>query len=188
MIDVKDDRVMNRLLALQLLDEDGDPSNGIKITVATKTALVSRGDVRGARMAVTMRYQLDAASARPGGTRVSLVSDAELTGMLAEFAKTGGVVLANAVLADFAARLSAHFEARAAVVASALMAASTDLSTPALPPTSTPAATVVATVAPPTLSASTLAIAVLRAFAAGSTRAIARALARMWRALVGGRN
>ena len=40
--DVKDDRVMNRLLALQLLDEDGDPSNGIKITAATKTALASR--------------------------------------------------------------------------------------------------------------------------------------------------
>ena len=162
-----------------------------KVERETLSGVVSgmaNADVRGARMAVTMRYQLAPASARPGGTRVSLVSDAELTGMLAEFAKTGGVVLANAVLADFAARLSAHFEARAAVVAPALMAASTAVSTPALPPTSTPAATVVATAAPPTLSASTLAIAVLRAFAAGSTRAIARALARMWRALVGGRN
>ena len=40
--DVKDDRVMNRLLAVQLLDEDGDPSNGIKITPAVKTLLASR--------------------------------------------------------------------------------------------------------------------------------------------------
>jgi hypothetical protein len=40
--DVKDDRVTNRLLALQLLDEDSDPSNGIKLTPAVKTALAGR--------------------------------------------------------------------------------------------------------------------------------------------------
>ncbi len=40
--DVKADKVMNRLLALQSLDEDGDPSNGIKITAEVKTALGSR--------------------------------------------------------------------------------------------------------------------------------------------------
>lgn len=40
--DVKADKVSNRLLTLQLLDEDSDPSNGIKITAAAKTALAGR--------------------------------------------------------------------------------------------------------------------------------------------------
>ncbi len=40
--DVKAAAVVNRLLALQSLDEDGDPSNGIKLTATVKTALVSR--------------------------------------------------------------------------------------------------------------------------------------------------
>ncbi len=40
--DVKADKVGNRLLALQLLDEDSDPSNGIKITAAAKAALAGR--------------------------------------------------------------------------------------------------------------------------------------------------
>jgi hypothetical protein len=35
----KDETVINRLLALQTLDEDQDPSNGIRITSAVKTAL-----------------------------------------------------------------------------------------------------------------------------------------------------
>ncbi len=39
---VKDDSVVNRLMALQLLDEDNDPSNGIKISAAVKTALAAR--------------------------------------------------------------------------------------------------------------------------------------------------
>ncbi|WP_342120903.1 esterase-like activity of phytase family protein [Pseudoduganella sp. OTU4001] len=40
--DVKDARVVNRLLALQLLDEDNDPSNGIRIAADVKTALAGR--------------------------------------------------------------------------------------------------------------------------------------------------
>ncbi len=39
--DIKDERVINRLVALQLLDEDKDPSNGIKVTNAVKTALAA---------------------------------------------------------------------------------------------------------------------------------------------------
>ncbi len=39
---VKDVRVVNRLLALQLLDDDSDPANGIKIMPEVKTALVGR--------------------------------------------------------------------------------------------------------------------------------------------------
>lgn len=62
-------------------------------------------DLRGAKMSVTMDYRL--APAGPG-TEVSLVSEAELTGMLAEFARTGGVVVTQALLAEFSQRFSAH--------------------------------------------------------------------------------
>jgi carbon monoxide dehydrogenase subunit G len=67
-------------------------------------------DVRGARMAVTMNYQLrecpDSTSSR---TSVKFISEAQLTGVLAEFAKTGGVVVTNAIFAEFARRFSAQF-------------------------------------------------------------------------------
>ena len=62
-------------------------------------------DLRGAKMSVTMDYQLAPA---PAGTQVTLVSEAEMTGMLAEFAKTGGVLVTQALLAQFAERFSAH--------------------------------------------------------------------------------
>lgn len=39
---IKDVRVVNRLLALQLFDDDSDPANGIKITAEIKAALVGR--------------------------------------------------------------------------------------------------------------------------------------------------
>ena len=69
-------------------------------------------DVRGAKMAVTMDYKLVECAGAGGqpATRVKFVSQAQLTGVLAEFAKTGGVVLANAILAEFARRFSAQFE------------------------------------------------------------------------------
>lgn len=70
-------------------------------------------DVRGAKMAVSMRYQL---SATAYGTRVELVSEAELTGILAEFARTGGVVLTQALLDEFAKHLSEHMRAQQATV------------------------------------------------------------------------
>ena len=68
-------------------------------------------DVRGAKMAVTMDYKLVECAGAGGqpATRVKFVSQAQLTGVLAEFAKTGGVVLANAILAEFARRFSAQF-------------------------------------------------------------------------------
>ncbi|GGY20895.1 esterase-like activity of phytase family protein [Pseudoduganella dura] len=40
--DVKDLKVVNRLLALQLLDDDSDPSNGIRITAGTRAALAGK--------------------------------------------------------------------------------------------------------------------------------------------------
>ncbi len=39
--DIKTDAVVNRLLALQTLDDDADPSNGIKLTSALKAALTA---------------------------------------------------------------------------------------------------------------------------------------------------
>lgn len=40
--DVKDAKVVNRLLALQLLDEDNDPANGIRIAAEVKAALAGK--------------------------------------------------------------------------------------------------------------------------------------------------
>lgn len=40
--DFRDDRVVNRMMALQLLDEDSDPANGIRLTSEVKTALANR--------------------------------------------------------------------------------------------------------------------------------------------------
>jgi hypothetical protein len=40
--DIKDAKVVNRLLALQLLDDDSDPSNGIKLNADVKTALAAK--------------------------------------------------------------------------------------------------------------------------------------------------
>lgn len=39
---IRDDKVVNRLLALQLLDTDNDPANGIQISSAVKTALAAQ--------------------------------------------------------------------------------------------------------------------------------------------------
>ncbi|WP_422996353.1 esterase-like activity of phytase family protein [Undibacterium sp. Di24W] len=39
---IRDDKVVNRLLALQLLDTDNDPANGIQISSAVKTALTTQ--------------------------------------------------------------------------------------------------------------------------------------------------
>ena len=67
-------------------------------------------DVRGAKMAVKMNYSLAQGEGSPQPrTRVKFVSEAQLTGVLAEFAKTGGVVVTNAILAEFARGFSAQF-------------------------------------------------------------------------------
>lgn len=39
MTDPKDPKVLNRLLALQLLDDDSDPANGIKLNADVKAGL-----------------------------------------------------------------------------------------------------------------------------------------------------
>lgn len=67
-------------------------------------------DMRAARIGVKVAFTLrdDAAAAMPT-TVVKIVSDAELGGVLADFARTGGVAVANVILADFAQRAAAEF-------------------------------------------------------------------------------
>jgi hypothetical protein len=58
--DSSDVKVVNRLLALQLLDEDSDPQNGIKISADVKTRL----SVKSAAFNTATAANLAAAGAR----------------------------------------------------------------------------------------------------------------------------
>ena len=67
-------------------------------------------NMRAARIGVKLSFALHADAAAPEpGTIVSIVSDAELGGVLADFARTGGVPVANAIMADFARRAAEEF-------------------------------------------------------------------------------
>ena len=67
-------------------------------------------DMRAARIGVKVTFSLhdDLAAATPT-TLVKIVSDAELGGVLADFAKTGGIAVATLIMADFAKRCAAEF-------------------------------------------------------------------------------
>jgi carbon monoxide dehydrogenase subunit G len=67
-------------------------------------------DMRAARIGVKVGFTLrnDPASPVPA-TVVDIVSDAELGGVLADFARTGGVAVANVIMADFAKRAADEF-------------------------------------------------------------------------------
>lgn len=67
-------------------------------------------DMRAARIGVKTSFALadDPAAAEPT-TIVKIVSDSELGGVLADFARTGGVAVANAIMADFARRAAEEF-------------------------------------------------------------------------------
>lgn len=67
-------------------------------------------DMRAARIGVKVSFALrdDTASPTPA-TIVKVVSDAELGGVLADFARTGGVAVANVIMADFARRAADEF-------------------------------------------------------------------------------
>ena len=58
-------------------------------------------DMRAARIGVHLTYALRDDPATPGATLVKLTSDAELGGVLADFARTGGMPFANALMAGF---------------------------------------------------------------------------------------
>jgi uncharacterized protein len=66
-------------------------------------------DMRAARIEVRISYELRDDPAAAGATLVKLTSDAELGGVLAEFARTGGVPFANALMQDFSRRVAAEF-------------------------------------------------------------------------------
>ena len=63
-------------------------------------------DMRAARIGVRINYALRDDPAAPGATLVKLTSDAELGGVLADFARTGGVPFANALMQDFSKRVA----------------------------------------------------------------------------------
>src|ERR1700679_1618172 len=64
-------------------------------------------DMRSARIGVKVSFALSDA---PGPeTIVRIVSDAELGGVLEDFAKTGGIAVANVIMADFARRAAEEF-------------------------------------------------------------------------------
>jgi uncharacterized protein len=67
-------------------------------------------DMRAARIGVKVGFTLrpEPAAARPT-TVVDIVSDAELGGVLADFARTGGTAVANVIMADFARRAADEF-------------------------------------------------------------------------------
>jgi uncharacterized protein len=67
-------------------------------------------DMRAARIGVKVTFTLrsDPTTSTPR-TVVGIVSDAELGGVLADFARTGGTAVANVIMADFAKRAAAEF-------------------------------------------------------------------------------
>jgi len=67
-------------------------------------------DMRSARIGVKVSFALaDADSGSRPETVVKIVSDAELGGVLEDFARTGGIAVANVIMADFARRAAAEF-------------------------------------------------------------------------------
>jgi hypothetical protein len=83
------------------------------VDAAARTGkLVGRGtaELRAARIGVTVTYNVrEDPNATPPGSIVSLTAEAELGGVLADFARTGGIPVANALLAGFAKRLAEEF-------------------------------------------------------------------------------
>ena len=65
-------------------------------------------DMRAARIGVKVSFALSDAPDAPE-TIVKIVSDAELGGVLEDFARTGGIAVANVIMADFARRAAEEF-------------------------------------------------------------------------------
>lgn len=67
-------------------------------------------DMRSARIGVKVSFALSNAADSPHPeTVVQIVSDAELGGVLEDFARTGGIAVANVIMADFAKRAAEEF-------------------------------------------------------------------------------
>ena len=112
-------------------------------------------DMRAARIGVKVSFALrdDPAAEKPA-TIVKVVSDAELGGVLADFARTGGIAVANLIMADFAKRAAAEFSKDEPVVQPVAEAAPDAV---APPPAPAPA---------PALSAGSLTWVVIKAYLA----------------------
>jgi carbon monoxide dehydrogenase subunit G len=70
-------------------------------------------DMRAARIGVRIAYALRDDPSASRSTLVKLTSDAELGGVLADFARTGGVPFANALMQDFSRRVAEEFATEA---------------------------------------------------------------------------
>jgi len=67
-------------------------------------------DMRAARIGVKVAFALRDDDAAPEPTTiVRITSDAELGGVLADFARTGGIAVANVIMQDFARRAAEEF-------------------------------------------------------------------------------
>jgi uncharacterized protein len=109
-------------------------------------------DLRAARIGVTVSFVLRDDPAAAGATTiVKIVSDAELGGVLADFARTGGIAVANVIMADFARRATEEF-AKDAVLEPAAAAQAEVVTAAPIPPS-----------APVPLAAHTLIWAVIKA-------------------------
>lgn len=117
-------------------------------------------DMRAARIGVKVTFTLrDDVVAPTSTTIVKIVSDADLGGVLADFARTGGVAVANVIMADFAQRASAEFTKDEVPISTPSPAESSPIS----PNTAAGTATQRNTPPPIPLAAHTLLWAVLRA-------------------------
>lgn len=111
-------------------EEDGTWNGGLLVTFGPKKIkfkgkvrvetdmegcsgkIAGRGaaDMRAARVSVTCTYKLTPDDAAGTPTTVCrIVSDAELTGVLAEFARSGGQIFATTLMEEFARRAQAEF-------------------------------------------------------------------------------
>jgi uncharacterized protein len=91
-------------------------------------------DMRAARIGVKVSFALrDDPAAASATTIVKIVSDAELGGVLADFARTGGIAVANVIMADFAQRASAEFAKDVVVDAAPVSPAPDDAPAEAVP-------------------------------------------------------
>ena len=70
-----------------------------------------KANLAGARIAVAMKYRLSRLDGTDDQTKVDIESEANLTGLLAAFADSSGVLVTRAILNEFAARFSAYVQA-----------------------------------------------------------------------------
>ena len=74
---------------------------------------------------MTVTYSVRDDPEAPAGSIVALKAEAELSGVLADFARTGGVPVANALMAGFAKHLAEEFAAETSSAPVAPLAAHT---------------------------------------------------------------